>query len=181
MTFFEYIFPFQSHTPPIHPSLVLHLPILDTISSFYPHITSEPYLPHSTSPLPLLHPRRTINRPSHLRDYLCPTLPSSTALYTHFDTSFDMAHPLYHFVSYSKFSLAHYAFLSMLSQSIDPSSYSQAVHIGVMLCRLKSRPLRLITHGLLLLFPLERNLLVANGCSKTNFMQMVRLNTIKLN
>ena len=87
MTFVEYIFPFQSHTPPTHPSLVLPLPILDTISSFYPHITSKPDLPHSTSPPPLLHPRRTINRPSHLRDYLCPTLPSSTALYTHFDTS----------------------------------------------------------------------------------------------
>ena len=101
-------------------------------------------------------------------------------LSTHFDMSSGMAHPLFHFVSYSKFSLAHYTLLSMLSQSIDPSSYSQVVHIGVMLCRLKSRPLRLITHGLLLIFPLERNLLVANGCSKPNFVQMVRLNVIKL-
>ncbi|RVW88416.1 putative mitochondrial protein [Vitis vinifera] len=64
----------------------------DTISSSYPHITSEPDLPHSTSPPSLICPRRTINRPSHLRDYFCPTLSSSTAFSTHSNTSFTIKH-----------------------------------------------------------------------------------------
>ena len=127
VTFVEHIFSFQSHTPPTHPSLVLPLPISDTISSSYPHITFELDLPHSTSPPPPICPRCTINRPSHLRDYFCPTLSSSTAFSTHSNTSSSTTHPLSHFVSYSKFSPTHYIFLSMLSQSIDPSSYSQAI------------------------------------------------------
>ena len=131
MTFVKYIFLFQSHTQPTHHSLILPLPILVTIPSSYPHITFEPDPPHSSSPpLPpslFLCPRRTINRPFHLHDCLCPTLHSSTAFSTHFNTSFDMAHLLSYFIFYSKFSPTHYVFLSMLSQSIDPSSYSQAV------------------------------------------------------
>ena len=111
MTFVEHIILFQSHTPPTHHSLVLPLPILDTTSSSYPHITFEPDLPHSPSPPPPpLHLHRTINGPSHLHDYLCPTLPSSTALSTHSNTSSDMAHPLSYFISYSKFPPTHYVF-----------------------------------------------------------------------
>ena len=131
MTFVKYIFLFQSHTQPTHHSLILPLPILDTTPSSYPHITFEPDPPHSPSPpLPpslFLYPRRTINRPFHLHDCLCPALHSSTAFSTHFNTSFDMAHLLSYFIFYSKFPPTHYVFLSMLSQSIDPSSYSQAV------------------------------------------------------
>ena len=61
VTFVKHIFPFQSHTSPVHPSLILPFPILDTISSSYPHITFELDLPHSTSHPPSSYHKQTFS------------------------------------------------------------------------------------------------------------------------
>lgn len=80
------------------------------------------------SSLPI-RPRRTIQRPAHLADYICPILPASSlvTLSTDVVASSGTVHPLSRFVSYHNFSLNHFTFLYALSHSSDPTRYSQAV------------------------------------------------------
>lgn len=99
VTFQEHIFPYHNHNLHPFPTPVIPLPIPDL--PIYPSPirspTSPPPLPslfmHHSSLLPpppspprpplppapslFTRPKRHVTRPSYLRDYLCPTLPSS--------------------------------------------------------------------------------------------------------
>lgn len=69
-----------------------------------------------------------MQHPTFLADYICPTLPSISSVMpsTIVVTSLDTAHLLSHFVSYHNFSINHFSFLFALSQSFDPTRYSQS-------------------------------------------------------
>ncbi|XP_022869799.1 uncharacterized protein LOC111389150 [Olea europaea var. sylvestris] len=81
VTFLEHVFPFQLHSPSSPSSLVLPLPFPDP----FPH--PAPPFPPSSPPPPIFKPsilpicpRHTIQHFSHLADYICPTLPSSSSV-----------------------------------------------------------------------------------------------------
>jgi transposase InsO family protein len=182
ITFFENIFPFDSHSPHhiippsdpapsltnLYPTEPLHLPVLPTNNTPTPPTTTQPVpitsaptnlptptnqpsssspdsptpspqpppnnnsprLPNPSDPTSPLtsRPTRTHRPPGYLQDYLCPTLPTATTASTPASSqSSGTAHPLHNFVSYSHFSPSHFAFISALSTSHDPTSYSQAI------------------------------------------------------
>lgn len=128
-TYFPFSVPYTTHQSFPRPTTT-YTRNISTPSPNNPLPSNLPLPSHSQPPPPPppLRSRRTINRPSHLSYYICPTLPNlPTASSPRPITSSGTAHPLANFISYTKFSLSHCAFLFVLSNSVDPSSYSQAL------------------------------------------------------
>ncbi|XP_022864700.1 uncharacterized protein LOC111384627 [Olea europaea var. sylvestris] len=136
--------------------------------------TFKSLISRAPSSLSSYSPHYTIHHPFHLADYVYPILPSTSSVTpsTTTVTSSGTTHPLFHFVSYNKFSANHFGFLSILSQSSDPLVTLKLLStpIGMMPCGLRFKLLKLIKLGFYLLFLLVKNPLVASGFSKLNPM-----------
>ncbi|GFY85446.1 hypothetical protein Acr_04g0001840 [Actinidia rufa] len=109
-------------TPPSTESTNSSTSSMDNTPPIIPNSLNHPSLTITS------RPSRNHRPPDYLRDYICPTLPSATTASTPASSQFlGTVHPLSHFFFYSHFSPSHLAFLSVLSTSHDPTSYSQAI------------------------------------------------------
>lgn len=176
--FHETLFPF--HTPSLlsTPNVAPNPPLPPTFSLPDPDSTCNiPHLQNSTKPNPISYQHlqffpiepppaptlrcstRTRNTPTHLNNYICPSLLHSPPLQTMDSSHLQVTHaptepssslsvapcqpgkafPLSSTLSFHKLSPSYFSFVSAISSSLEPSSYGEALKIltGVRPCDLK--------------------------------------------
>ena len=107
MVFYEDVFPFHQSE------------VSSDAQSFFPHIGSSSHTTEATAsdcnPAPVVEPIRRISKPpSHLQDYHCYAIKSSTE------------HPISNVVSYAALSDPYMIFINAVNTIPEPSTYNQA-------------------------------------------------------
>lgn len=85
--------------------------------------------PYSPSQPPLHQSSRTHSRPSHLNDYVCSSAngPSVLSPTSNSDSSTGTLYPISKYICYDKSSASHFAFLTNISSTDEPESYTEAI------------------------------------------------------